>query len=309
MLKWPIVAAALGGLFLLAIGVSHAARLSQSSPAGTVRFGHGESLSDPLLFVGGVGNNTVHVYDLDAHGTPLVEVITQGIDGPGGMFVDGGGTLYVANQYNKTVTEYPPGQTTPSVTLSKGITAAQTVGVSPDGTVYVADPSSTPGILVFKRGKDRPARLITSPLIISPNQMVFTDDRTMLMADNTSGVLAITIGNRPAVVTSLGLQNLDGCMSGLALDRHARELFVSDCDGGTQVYPVGGQLPLRNLDASFPADQLALGAIERAGILFAPDLYTGQVFFYRHGATEPFKSIDTGTADPVAMAYKPAGIP
>jgi hypothetical protein len=84
---------------------------------------------------------------------------------------------------------------------------------------------------------------------------------------------------------------------------------VSDCDGGTQVYPVVGQLPLRSLDASFPADQLALGAIKRAGILFAPNLYTGQVFFYRHGATEPFKAIATGTAYPVAMAYKPAAVP
>jgi hypothetical protein len=308
-MRTSIAVGAFGVSFLLAAGVSSAEHASQLPRASAVQVGHGESLSDPLLFVGGVGNNTVDVYDLDAPGTPLVETITQGIDGPGGMFVDDGGTLYVANQYNKTVTEYPPGQTTPSVTLSKGITAAQTVAVARDGTVYVANPGSTPRIVVFKGGRNKPARYITSPLIVSPNQMVFVDDRTMLMADNTTGVLAITIGDRPAHVRSLALQDLDGCMSGLALDRHAHELFVSDCDGGTQVYPLGGQLPLRSLDASFPADQLALGAIKRAGILFAPNLYTGQVFFYRHGATEPFKAIATGTAYPVAMAYKPAAVP
>jgi hypothetical protein len=308
-MRRSIAAAAFAASFLLAVGASSAERVSQLPRASAVRVSHGESLSDPLLFVGGVGNNIVDVYDLDAPGTPLVETITQGIDGPGGMFVDDGGTLYVANQYDDTVTEYPPGQTAPTVTLSTGIAAAQTVAVARDGTVYVANPGSTPRIVVFKRGKNRPARYITSPLIVSPNQMVFADDRTMLMADNTTGVLAITIGDRAAHVRSLGLQNLDGCMSGLALDRHARELFVSDCDGGTQVYPFGGQLPLRSLDASFPADQLALGAIERAGVLFAPNLYTGQVFFYRRGATEPFKTLDTGTAYPVAIAYKPAGVP
>ena len=45
-------------------------------------------------------------------------VVSNGVNEPTGLTVDGAGTVYCANVGNSTVTEYPKGQTTPSVTLS-----------------------------------------------------------------------------------------------------------------------------------------------------------------------------------------------
>ncbi len=44
--------------------------------------------------------------------------ITSGIDSTRGAAVDANGTLYVANEDNSTVTEYPEGTTSPSVTIT-----------------------------------------------------------------------------------------------------------------------------------------------------------------------------------------------
>ena len=44
--------------------------------------------------------------------------ISAGIEGPYGLYVDAQHALYVANQKNNTVTKYPYGTTSPSVTYS-----------------------------------------------------------------------------------------------------------------------------------------------------------------------------------------------
>ena len=52
--------------------------------------------------------------------TPI-GMITSGVDGAYGLFVDKDGNLYVANGGNGTVTVYPRGATSPSQTYSQGL--------------------------------------------------------------------------------------------------------------------------------------------------------------------------------------------
>jgi hypothetical protein len=78
------------------------------------------------LYVGNWGNGktskpSVTVY---AAGTgALMETITQGINDPIALAIDPSNNLYVANQADNSssVTVYPPNQTSPSQTLTKGI--------------------------------------------------------------------------------------------------------------------------------------------------------------------------------------------
>ena len=70
------------------------------------------------LFVSDLDANEVRLYPAYTKNPTQSGTITQGIDLPINAAVDKHGTLYVANNGNSTVTEYPLGQTTPSVTLS-----------------------------------------------------------------------------------------------------------------------------------------------------------------------------------------------
>src|ERR1700722_13059127 len=73
------------------------------------------------IYVSGTNTNNVLIYDLAKFGTPQIGEITTGINGPRGLFLDPAGTLYVANIGSGTVTIYPAGATTPSLTLSQGL--------------------------------------------------------------------------------------------------------------------------------------------------------------------------------------------
>lgn len=262
--------------------------------------------TDPWIYVGGT-NNAVNAYDLAAPHSPLVASITQGIDKPAGLKVDGDGTLYVANTGNGTVTEYLAGDSAPRVTLS--VTAPQDTAVDPfTGNLYVDSRANPPGIAVFEKGKKRPSKFITSKLLEMPARMLF-DSRSgnLYIADNRKGVSVIKRGAQ--YVESLKLLKLHGCTSGIAIDESTGELYVSDCNGFLQVYMLQGQYPLRFLNDSVDADYLAIGAIGTRENIFVPDTTSDTVSAYHAKAVNPFKVITTGSDDALGIAVKPANVP
>jgi hypothetical protein len=110
-------------------------------------------------------------------------------------------------------------------------------------------------------------------------------------------------------VVSLNLQNLDGCTTGIALDEHTSELYVSDCNGGLQVYKLGNEYPIRNLVDRFPADYLAIGVLGKREDLFAPDILSDTVYVYHANRASSFEVITTGSQNALGVAIKPAGVP
>ncbi len=103
----------------------------------------------------------VNIYSVKGQGQQPIGTITTGISLPAGLAVDAAGTLYVANSGNNTVTVYPPGQSTPSVTYSEGIGTPLSVAVGHDGTLYVANetgsPSGTGTITEYPPGSTTPS--------------------------------------------------------------------------------------------------------------------------------------------------------
>ena len=51
-------------------------------------------------------------------GSTTANVTLTGLSGPSGLALDGAGDLYVANNFNGTVSEFYPGHTTADFTLS-----------------------------------------------------------------------------------------------------------------------------------------------------------------------------------------------
>ena len=261
-----------------------------------------------LYVSGGANDYAVVAYDLSAPGMPLVETITQGISYPGGLTISRDGTLYVANNGGSEpgVYAYPWGQTSPSAIYP--IANPNVAAVSRDGDLYVATRDTPPSILIYRRGHMKPSRKITSSLLEVPAQIIFDDAGDAYVADNHTGVLFMARGSFD--VQSLGLQDLDGCTTGLALDPNLNALFVSDCGGGTQAYALGNPYPVENLDESFPADNLSIGRVDHHHMtLFAPSLFTGQVVFYQARSTTPYATLQTTLSEALGVLYKPAGIP
>ena len=260
--------------------------------------------SDPWLYVDG-SNNAVNVYDVAQPGNRLVLTITQGVSNPVGLKVDNQGTLYVANSGNGTVAEYPFGQNAPALTLSMNSPAD--IALDPTtGALYVDTRVSPPGIYVFKKGHTQPSKYIISNLLVLPSQMLFDSSGTLYIADNQTGVSVVQPNHR---VVSLDLQDLDGCTSGIALDEHTSDLYVSACGGGIQVYALGNEYPIRSLVDSLPADYLAIGALGKGQDLFAPDIFADTVYVYHANAKRSFEVIMTGSQNALGIAIKPANIP
>jgi sugar lactone lactonase YvrE len=93
---------------------------------------------DGTLYVAdNCGGNDVEEYAKGS--TTLKTKITDGIDNPLGLAIDTNGTLYVSN-YPASITEYPFGSTTPSVTITGG-GMVDPFGLALDASnnLYIAD--------------------------------------------------------------------------------------------------------------------------------------------------------------------------
>jgi serine/threonine-protein kinase len=178
----------------------------------------------PWLYVSGINNNVVDIYDLAKFAVPQIGEITKGLNHPGGISLDGAGNLYVANQGGGTVTIYAPGETLPSLTLSQGLTEPVDSAIDANGDVYVSNRATTPSIVVYPQGQTVPSATITSSLIQIPTAVIFDATGNLYFADNNTGVSEMAAGTQQLV--SLGLQQ-DLPASGLALDPLTGDLFVS----------------------------------------------------------------------------------
>ncbi len=75
----------------------------------------------PLLYAGNDDTNAVDIFPLTGPNQKQVGSIAGGIKGPWGLSLDGNDSLYVADSGNGTVTVYPYGSSSPSMTYSRGV--------------------------------------------------------------------------------------------------------------------------------------------------------------------------------------------
>ncbi len=268
----------------------------------------------PWMYVASGLSNPILIYDLASpFGPRKIGEITDGLTKPGGIAVDSQGTLYAPN-YNEgnpggTVTIYPAGATSPSLTLSQGLSVPIDVAVDASGNVYVMNRGTSPNIVVFPPGQTTPTETITSSLIQSPNQMVFDSAQNLFFTDDNGGVSEIPYGTQQPV--SLNLQGLER-PQGLAFDPLTGNLFVADLDlNKVLVYAPNNENAVRKMKIPFNSCFLANGTLKDGQYIFVPDCRTsGTVLVLKHNAKRPKTSWNFNTGiGACCLAFKPAGVP
>jgi streptogramin lyase len=115
------------------------------------------------VYVADTFANTVWIFPASPKNPNPVGSITTGISEPQGLAVDASGNLYVANTGNATVTIYPPGGSTPSLTLSQDLPVPAAVAVDSKGDVWVSNEEGgyTGSLVEFPAGQTIPSTVIT----------------------------------------------------------------------------------------------------------------------------------------------------
>ncbi len=130
-----------------------------STPLPSVAVSHRESSqlphypqsSQPLLYVGNDNSSAVDIFPLTGPNQQQIGTISDGVEGPWGLSIDANDSLYVANGGRGTVTVYPYGSTSPSMTYS-GLGWALYAVADSTGHVFV---SGQGHVLEFKAGRNR----------------------------------------------------------------------------------------------------------------------------------------------------------
>lgn len=279
------------------------------SPPATVNGRHGwiapDAKTKALVYVSDFAANAVLVYPQHKANPKPIGVITAGIAGPLGNFVDKHGTLYVANSSNNTITEYPAGATSPSVTLSNGISAPTSVAVDRAGTVAVSEFVSQT-ILEFPAGASSPSVTIT--LLTYPEALAFDYSRHLYAAwnqNNGNGLTGrvSTCEHLRSVCVDRGIT--EGQSAGLALDSAGNVLLGDQTNAAISIYAPGTTSPGRTI--GMPGHDPIKFALDKAeNTLYVADIDTNAVLIYDYASGMQTGTIANGLQSAWSVALSPA---
>lgn len=275
------------------------------------------------LYVSELHFSTVLVYT-DGQNPKLVGSITTGISAPSGMNVDPIGDLFVTNSprdSSGSVTVYPPGATSPSLTIMGGLASPNSVAIAPDGTVYVTD-SRTSEVQEYHPGATQP--FLTIPVQVFPreygvaspadvavdrlgNAYVYYDVDYALPTDPSQRFAGHIIEFAPGQVLGKSLHVVTD--SGRSIDIDSLGRFALEMDStfsGTyvEVRSPSGHRVLDNWPDGNASECLRIGSDEKEA--YAADSDTGLVNVFSYPDGQVIRSVQTPMGGyPIKLAVSP----
>jgi DNA-binding beta-propeller fold protein YncE len=259
--------------------------------------------SQPLVYVSDYDARAIEIYPAGVDNPAPVGQITQGLDGPLGTFVDKQGTLYVANSLNNTITEYPAGSTSPSVTLSNSINGPISVAVDSKGTVAVGEFSSGE-ILEFPKGASSPTITIQLSL---PEALAYNKNGWLFAAWNVNGGSKL-VGHvakcRPGGYNLCIDQGItEGERGGLAIDKAGDEILGDQTNEQINVYSRKMSLLRTISTAGHTPYKFELDKKEQT--LYVADYSNGEVVMYDYSTGEQTGTISSGLESVWGVSLSP----
>jgi DNA-binding beta-propeller fold protein YncE len=257
----------------------------------------------PLIYVSDNSANAIVIYSQNQTNPSPVGMITNGIDGPLGNFVDAKGTLYVANSSNNTVTEYPAGSTSPSVTLSSGINHPISVAADPSGDVAVGEFSQNE-ILEFPAGGSTPTVTIT--LLTLPEALAFDKRGRLYAAWNVSGSQLIGHVSRCEHMQDVCVDRgiTQGESGGLALDRERDVILGDQTNAVINIYAPKQTSPSRTISTTGHSPY-KFELNQREHKLYVADILTGTVIVYNYETGAQIGTISRGLSSAWGVSLSP----
>ncbi len=301
--------------FAVALGVSFSLLLAGCSGSGMPQQSTLPAISSvsaakdarQILYVlvnTGVSTSYVALYDAYAKHPRLIGKITDGLQNPGAIWLDGQGNIYVGNDmtYTSSVTEYARATLKLVRTYSNGIDLPFGGTIDHKGTMYVSDGGIRGqiegAIGVIPPGKRKPSEFLTSNIYV-PHGIAKDPTGNLFVAQIyglTSSVLEFPTGSKTSKVLPLNDLDSGAFLEDLKLDSH-NDIVVADANlNAVRFYPPPYKKQSMELTAGLSAPTaLAYGP---DGSLFVGNEYVnannGNVVVFPPGASAPARTIVTG---------------
>jgi hypothetical protein len=184
-----------------------------------------------------------------------IGTITTGVSEPWGLYVDKYRSLYVANQYDNTVTAYPSGATSPGLTYSKDLNRPLYPIVDRYGNVFVGNAGN--GTVVEYLGGAGTSDKVIPTAGSEVDGMDFDQQGNLYVAyraETGSSIEEFAPGSSKGTVLGMSLEEPQG----LIVDGLGNILVVESGYGRIDVFPPGQQTPSLEVPVSDTPNQLAL---------------------------------------------------
>lgn len=233
-----------------------------------------------LLYVSQEYDNNVVIYPEKGNRKSPIGMITAGVNEPWGLYVDNHGTLYVANQgyyyYSSggTVTAYPAGSTSPSLTFSQDLSRPLYPVVDSNGDVFVSNAGgyyyTTSGasyaqcgtVVEYRSGSTSPYQVLQTPGI-EADGMDFDRQGNLYVAyrtsDGTGSIEEFVPGSTQGKILGMVLNQPQGVL----VDNTGNIVVVETGDTDRiDVFPPGQQTPSAEVPIPNTPNQLAIRETE-----------------------------------------------
>jgi sugar lactone lactonase YvrE len=251
-----------------------------------------------LIFEADEDEDAVNIYRTRQalqNAAPIAQIPTGG--GPYGMALDRLGTLYVAQYYAWTVSEYPKGSTTAKTVISDGLHAPYGVAVDQHGTLFVSNDQGW--ISVYPYGSTTPSEKISGGGMQHPAGLAVDKTGNLFIADfNAQRVFEIPAGTEKVI--QLQLADLSDPI-GIAIDQQTGAMWVTD---GSQIniYKPGLPYPTHEIKGFVNAYAISFqnsGRLE--GYAALADSNANRIYVFKPGQYTPFTSFNSRMDQPTGV--------
>ncbi|HEY6325341.1 MAG TPA: hypothetical protein VIW73_02350 [Candidatus Cybelea sp.] len=204
------------------------------------------------MYLGDSGGSDVDIYPLTGPNQKQIGSITSGIVYPWGLSLAADGSVYVADASNGTVTVYPYGSSSPSMTYSKGLHQPLYALADSAGHVYVGDrepAAHNKGFIVeYGAGANFPIKKVR--LGSEEDGMAFDANGNLYVAYRKTAYNSSIAKFGPGLTNKRLLGMTINQPQGLVVDSSGNIVVVESASDDIKVFPPGTTTPSVTLNLS-----------------------------------------------------------